>query len=87
MLCEINQNRPCWSTHLEKVKERDVFDQRPIEALVMFEEEEVGESCVDRVGLSPGELDQIQAFLPTVPAPPEGRGVLLRPRRPRVGLH
>lgn len=74
-------------SHLEKVKERDVFDQRPKEALVVFEEEEVGEGSVYVVGVSPGELDQLQAFLSTVPAPPEGCGVLLRPRGPRVGLH
>lgn len=76
-----------WRTHLEKVKERDVFDQRPVEALVVFEEEEVGEGSVDAVGVGSGQFDQLQALLPTVPAPPEGRGVLLRPGGPRVGLH
>lgn len=64
-----------------------MFDQRSIEAFVMFEEEEVGEGRIDHVGVSPGELDELQALLPAVPAPPEGCGVLLRPRRARVGLH
>lgn len=64
-----------------------MFDQRSVEALVMFEEEEVGEGRVDHVGVSPGELDELQAFLPAVPAPPEGCGVFLCPRRARVGLH
>lgn len=53
----------------------------------MFEEEEVGEGRIDHVGVSPGELDELQAFLPAVPAPPEGCGVFLCPRRARVGLH
>ena len=74
-------------TYLEKVKEGDVFDQRPVEALVVLEEEEVGESCVDHVRMSPGQLHQLQPLLTTVPPPPEGRGVLLWPRRPRVGLN
>lgn len=74
-------------SHLEKVKERDVFDQRPVEALIVFEEEEVGESSVDHVGVSPRQLDQLQTLLSTVSASPEGCGVLLRPRRPCVGLH
>lgn len=53
----------------------------------MFEEEEVGEGRIDHVGVSPGELDELQAFLTAVPAPPEGCGVFLCPRRARVGLH
>lgn len=75
------------SPHLEKVKERDVLDQRPVEALVVLEEEEVGKGGVDHVGVRPRQLDQLQALLAAVAAPPEGRGVLLWPRRPRVGLH
>lgn len=54
-----------------------MFDQRSIEALVMFEEEEVGEGRVDHVWMSPGELDELQTFLTAVPAPPEGCGVFL----------
>lgn len=64
-----------------------MFDQRPVEALIVFEEEEVGESSVDHVGVSPRQLDQLQTLLSTVSASPEGCGVLLRPRRPCVGLH
>ncbi len=74
-------------SHLEEVKERNMFDQRPVEALIMLEEEEVGKGSIYHVRMSPGKLDQLQAFLSTVPAPPEGRGVLLRPRRARAGLH
>lgn len=74
-------------SHLEKVKERNMFDQRPIEALIMFEEEEVGKGSIYRVRVSPRKLDQLQAFLATIPAPPEGCGVLLWPRWPCVGLH
>lgn len=64
-----------------------MFDQRPIQTLVMFEEEEVGEGSVHHVGMSPRELDHLQALLATVPPPPESRGILLWPRWPRVGLH
>lgn len=64
-----------------------MFDQRSVEALVVFEEEEVGEGRVDHVWMSPGELDQLQALLTAVPAPPEGCGVLLRPKWASVGLH
>lgn len=63
-----------------------MFDQWPIEALVMFEEEEVGKGSVDHVGMSPRKLDELQTFLTTVPAPPEGRGILLWPWWPCVGL-
>lgn len=64
-----------------------MFDQWSVEALVMLEEEEVGEGSIDHVGMSPGELDELQAFLSAVPTPPEGCGVLLCPRRACVGLH
>lgn len=74
-------------SHLEEVKERNMFDQRPIEALVVFEEEEVGEGGIYHVGVSPRKLDQLQPFLTTVPASPEGCGVLLWPPWPSVGLH
>lgn len=74
-------------SHLEKVKEGNMFDQRPVEALIMFEEEEVGKGSIYHVGVSPGKLDQLQTFLPTVPAPPEGCGVLLLPCWSCVGLH
>lgn len=39
--------------HLEKVKERNMLDQWSIEALIMFEEEEVGKGSVDHVRMSP----------------------------------
>lgn len=74
-------------SHLEEVKERHMFDQRPVEALIMFEEEEVGKGSIYHVGVSPGKLDQLQTLLTTVPAPPEGCGILLWPRRPCAGLH
>lgn len=64
-------------TCLKKVKERDVFDQRPVEALIMLEEKEVGKSSIYHVGVSPRQLDQIQSLLTAVPPSPEGRGVLL----------
>lgn len=64
-----------------------MFDQWSVEALVVFEEEEVGEGRVDHVGVSPGELDELKAFLTTVPAPPEGCGIFLCPRWACVGLH
>lgn len=74
-------------SHLEKVKERHMFDQRPIETLVVFEEEEVGEGSVDHVGVCPGKLHQLQTLLATVPPSPEGRSVLLGPRGSRIRLH
>lgn len=64
-------------TYLEKVKERDVFDQWPIEALVMFEEKEISKSSIYHIWVSPRELDQIQSLLTTVPSSPEGCGILL----------
>lgn len=64
-----------------------MFDQWPIEALIMFEEEEVGKGSIYHVGVSPRKFDQLQTFLTTVPAPPEGCGVLLWPWWPCVGLH
>lgn len=73
-------------SHLEEVKEGDVFDQRSVEALIVFEEEEVGKGCIHHVGVSPGQLHQLQALLATVPPPPERCGVLLPPRRPCIGL-
>lgn len=36
-----------------------MFDQRPIEALVMLEEKEVGESGVYHAGVSSRKLDQV----------------------------
>lgn len=75
------------SSHLEKVKKRNMFDERPVEALVVFEEEEISKGGVYDVRVSPRKLDQLQALLSAVPPPPEGGGVLLGPRRPRVGLN
>lgn len=46
-------------SHLEKIKERDMFDQRAVETLIMFEEEEVGESSIYKVGMSSRKLDQL----------------------------
>lgn len=74
-------------SYLEEIKKGDVFDQRAIETLVMFEEEEVGKSSIYKVRVSSRELDQLQALLTAIPAPPEGGGVLLRPRWPSVGLN
>lgn len=64
-----------------------MFDQRSVEALVMFKEEEVSEGCVDHVWMSPGELDELQTFLTAVAAPPEGCGVFLCPKWACIGLH
>lgn len=64
-----------------------MFDQRPVEALIMLEEEKVGKGSVYHVRMSPRKLDQLQTFLTTVPAPPEGCGILLWPRWSCVGLH
>lgn len=36
-----------------------MFDQRPVKALFMFKEEEVGEGRVNHVWVSPGELDEL----------------------------
>lgn len=64
-----------------------MLDQWPVEALIVFEEEEVGEGSIYHVGVSPRKFNQLQTFLTTVPAPPEGCGVLLWPRRRCAGLH
>lgn len=64
-----------------------MLNQWPIEVLVMFEEEEVGKSSIYKVGLSPGKLYELQSLLTTVPAPPEGCSILLRPQWPCVGLN
>lgn len=64
-----------------------MFDQRPVEALVVFEEKKVGKGSIYHVRMSPGEFDQLQALLTTVPAPPECCGVFFWPPWPSVGLY
>lgn len=64
-----------------------MFDQWPVETLVVFKEEKIGKRSIDNVWASPRKLDQLQTLLAAVTPPPEGRGVLLWPRRPRVGLN
>lgn len=64
-----------------------MLDQRPVKALVVLEEEKVGEGGVNRVRMSPGEFDQLQPLLPTVSSPPERSGVFLWPQGASVGLH
>lgn len=62
-----------------------MFDNFPI-LLLLGEEEHVGEAGVNDGGVAVGHKDQVQALLPTVPAPPECQVCLVVPGWSCVGL-
>lgn len=73
--------------HLKEVKERNMFDEWSIKALIVLEEEEVSESSVQQGRVCSCQFHQLQSLSPAVTAPPVSCTILLSPCRTCVCLH